>query len=156
MDYIINIVNGKRIPENIELYNMRYERFKNCKIIETVNEYKETRRLKQNALYWKRFDVMEMETGITKMEFHTFFKYNVLVVPYCQKAGKDIPHFTIDKFLELYENDENIKFLTDTMTTTNLNTKKFAEYMDTVPKWLWQHYPKICEFDETNKEKLFS
>jgi hypothetical protein len=85
-----------------------------------IKEGKEKRSIPQNDLYWfwLTFLEKESETGNTKDEFHEYFKYEYLIISE-----------------HLIKNDKNIFKYFKFPTTTDLNTKQFAEYMEKVERF---------------------
>lgn len=81
-----------------------------------VKEGKERRSIPQNDLYWfwLTFLEKESETGYTKNEFHDFLKCEFL--PFEIKELKGFEYVS-------------------GQSTTNLNTKQFAEYMEKVERF---------------------
>lgn len=85
-----------------------------------IEEYKPTRNLEQNALHWKRLDIIRLHiadsTGqiFSAEDLHEFFK------------SKFLPAHIVEI------GNESIKIV---RTTTNKNTKEFSEFMDQIDRY---------------------
>lgn len=85
------------------------------------------RSLSQNALYWLRFNVIEVETGQPSELLHNHYKskfiffQNDIRPDYAIVILRDRKSFTVMG-----------KFLTEEVSTTYLDTKQFAAYCDLV------------------------
>jgi hypothetical protein len=86
-----------------------------------IKEGKEKRSIPQNDLYWfwLTFLEKESETGYTKNEFHEFFKFHIL--------------YEILETL-VFKNGNTWQYF-KRQSTTELNTKQFAEYMEKVERF---------------------
>jgi hypothetical protein len=89
-----------------------------------IRPYKSKRSLDQNALHWKRMDIIRLHiadsTGqvFSAEDVHEFFKKKFLPVRLIEIGG------------------ESVKVR---RTTTQLNTKEFSEFMDNIDRYCIEH-----------------
>ena len=104
---------------NFELENtteikkyLNYLHKKGIKVI-SISEVKETRKVRANNLYWEWLEIIHNETGNDKSYLHEFFKY---------------------KFLKKENLIGGFGKVEKRITTTDLTTKDFAEYMQKIDR----------------------
>ena len=99
-----------------------------------VNTQK-ARSLEQNALYWKWIEIIANESGYTKNELHSYFKYSFIAIPLFRLAGRDLIPYDIGTFLmKLYE-VELLQTFMSSVSTTSLKTNEFTIYLNEVAKF---------------------
>jgi hypothetical protein len=86
----------------------------------TIQEKKNKRSIDQNALHWKRLDIIRLHiansTGqiFSAEDLHEFFKCKFMTVHLVEIGGESV----------------KVK-----RTTTSMNTKEFSEFMDSIDRY---------------------
>ena len=85
-----------------------------------IKEYKSNRSKDQNALHWKRLDIIRLHVADSTGQIY---------------SAEDLHEFFKAKFLPVHMVD--VGGLTEIVgrTTTNLNTKEFAAFMDSIDRY---------------------
>jgi hypothetical protein len=99
-----------------------------------VNTQK-ARSLEQNALYWKWIEIIANESGYTKNELHSYFKYSFIAIPLFRLAGRDLIPYDIGTFLMKLNEVELLQTFMSSVSTTSLKTNEFTIYLNEVAKF---------------------
>lgn len=95
-----------------------------------IKPYRKNRSLAQNSLYWDWVTTIAEDTGNTKRQMHRILKAEFLL-PILARDYKQIG--VVERAIG--GDPEGEDALIDLLTTTDLNTKQFTEYLREIEEW---------------------